>query len=57
MIVEIKKSDKRTGVVKGEKYEAIRYHLDPWEKVTLLKRIPDGYEPDCNEYLHNVNVL
>lgn len=57
MIVEILKTDPRTGVSKGERYEAKRYWLDPIEKVTLLKRISDGWTPDCNEYIHNVKFI
>ncbi len=57
MKVKIKKTCESTGVKEGEVYEAIRYHLDPLEKVTLLKRIPDGHDPECNEYLYNVEIL
>lgn len=57
MIVEILEDDKRTGVSKGERYKAIRYWLDPQDKVTLLERVPDGWNPNCNEYRHNVKIL
>lgn len=57
MIVEILKSCKHTGVKKGEQYHAIRYWIDPMEKVTLQKRIPDGHDPQCNEYLSNVKRI
>ena len=57
MKVRIKKSCEHTGVKQGEIYKAIRYHLDPMEKVTLLSRVPDGKDPCCNEYLYNVEIL
>ena len=63
MTVEILKDCKRTGVRKGQIYEAIPYWLDPNYKVSLLRRLtkkdrkPIGKEPNCNEYLHNMKVL
>ena len=57
MHVRIKKTDDFTGVKAGEVYEACRYWLAPDGKVTLLARVPDGYDPCCNEYLDNVEVL
>jgi len=63
MIVEILKTDERTGVKQGQIYEAKRYWLDPTKKVTLIRRLTKkdrksiGKSPDCNEYLHNVRVL
>ena len=53
MRVQILKTDKRLGVKAGEVYEARRYLLDP-DKVTLDRRVPDGYDPCCNQYLHEV---
>lgn len=55
MKVIILKSDKNTGVKEGEIYEAERYQLDS-SKVVLLRRVPDGYDPMCTEYLDNVVV-
>lgn len=57
MIVEIIKDDPRCGLKVGDQFEAIRYWLDPQEKVTLLRRISDGWVPDCNEYIHNVKFV
>ena len=54
MRVKILKTDDRIGIKCGEIYNAERYRLDPYEKVSLLSREPDGYCPDCNEYTHNV---
>lgn len=52
----VKEDDERLGVQAGEQYLAIRYLYDP-EKVTLLSRIPDGYDPECNQYLSDVRWL
>lgn len=57
MRVKILKDCQSTGIKKGEIYEAKRYWLDPQCKVTLLRRIPDGHDPECNEYFYNVEVL
>lgn len=57
IIVELLKDEPRCGIKKGDLFEATAYHLDPAEKVTLLKRLTDGFVPDCNEYRHNVKIL
>jgi len=54
MRIRILETDKRLGVKKGEIYKARRYHYDPQEKVTLLGREPDGYDPECNQYINEV---
>ncbi len=54
MRVKILETDDRLGVKAGEIYEAKRYWLDPQEKVTLLGREGDGYDPGCNQYIHEV---
>lgn len=51
--VRILTTNDRLGVTAGEQYEAERYWLDP-EKVTLLRRIPDGNSPECNQYWRDV---
>lgn len=57
MKVKILETNERLGVKKGEIYNAQRYPYDPQEKVTLLSRDPDGYEPECNQYVHEVAFL
>lgn len=52
--VIILEDDERLGVKQGEIYSAQRYHYDPQEKVTLLAREPDGYDPECNQYVDSV---
>lgn len=51
-IVEVNEDDPHLDLAAGERYAAIRYWLDPGAKVTLLRRVTDGYEPNCNLYLH-----
>lgn len=57
MKVRVLKTDKRLGIKKDEIYEASYYWLDPHCKVTLIKRIPDGYDPSCNQYIHEIEIL
>lgn len=54
MRVKVLKTDDRLGVTAGEVYQAKRYKYDPQEKVSLLSREPDGYDPECNQYIDNV---
>lgn len=54
MKVRIIKTDERLGVKAGEIYEARRYRYDP-DKVSLIGRVPDGYDPGCNQYLEEVH--
>ena len=42
-----------TGIKKGEIYETTPYQDD---KVILERRIPDGFDPECTEYLYNVRI-
>lgn len=51
-IVEVNEDDPHLDLAAGERYAANRYWLDPGAKVTLLRRVTDGYEPNCNLYLH-----
>lgn len=57
MVVEVLTNDDRLGVKAGEQYRAISYWLEPGAKVSLLGRIPDGYDPECNQYVHDVNFI
>jgi|GEM_PF-5449471 len=53
MKVKVLETDERLGIKAGEVYEACRYRYDP-EKMTLLRRVPDGYDPECNQYMHEI---
>ena len=54
MRVKILEDDERLGVKHGEIYQAERYRYDPQEKVSLLSREDDGYDPKCNQYIDEV---
>ena len=41
-------SDDRLGLKAGEIYEVTPYCFD--DKLTLVRRVPDGYDPECNIY-------
>lgn len=56
MIVMIKQTQERLGVTEGELYEAQPYAYDG-SKITLLGRVPDGYDPQCNQYRSEVKIL
>lgn len=55
--VRVKETDERLGVKKDEVYLAKSYWLDPQSKVTLIRRCPDGYDPSCNLYRHEIEVV
>ena len=63
MLVEILETDKKTGVKKGQIYQAERYFLDPANKVVLVKRFtkkdrkPISKKPNCTEYLSNIKII
>lgn len=56
-VVRILKTDERLGVKEGEEYEAVTYPFDPGAKVSLLRRIPDGYDPQCNQYWNDAEFV
>lgn len=51
-LVQILTTDARTGVIAGETYVARTYPYD--NKVTLLARVPDGHDPEVNQYWSDV---
>ena len=56
MIVRLKEDDSRFKLKKGDLLEVIRYWLDPG-KYTVLRRISDNYDPECNVYSSQVERL
>jgi len=56
MKIQVKKDDDRLGIKAGETYIAQSYGPDG-EKITLLSRVPDGYNPYCNQYRGEVDIL
>jgi hypothetical protein len=55
-VVRIKADDEHIGVRAGEEYVAAPYWLDNG-KVTLLRRLSDGHDPECNEYVEKVEYV
>jgi len=51
MLYKILKSDKRLGIKAGEVYNGVRHSA---EKIRLDARVPDGYDPMCAQYMHEV---
>ena len=56
MRIKILRTDERLGVKEGEIYSAERYRYDPHEKVSLIAREVDGYDPECNQYFDEIAV-
>lgn len=54
MKVKVLKTNGRLGIKSGEIYNAKGYDDS---KITLLSRIPDGFDPECNQYRHEVEML
>ena len=54
MRVMLLEDDERFQLSKGDIFEACRYKYDPQEKVSLLKRESDGFDPECNQYIESV---
>lgn len=56
MYVKILKTCEHVGVTKGEIYEAEYADYDE-DKVMLLSRLGDNWDPQCSQYLSNVKIL
>ena len=54
MKVKIKEDDNQFELRKDDVYEAEMYDDS---KVSLIKRDPDGFDPQCNAYIHDVLFL
>jgi len=57
MIVRIKKDDPDFEIKAGDVFLAKPYWLDPGDKVTLIKRLSDDFDPGCNAYRSQVEVV
>lgn len=55
-IVKLKNDDKRFKLKAGDLLEVEPYWLDP-SKYTVIQRIPDGYNPECNVYSYEVEPI
>ncbi len=54
--VELREDDERFGLSMGDVLVATSYWLDPG-KVTILRRLSDGFDPECNQYWPSVKFL
>lgn len=55
-VVRVLKTDDRLALTADELYIATAYWLDPG-KVTLLRRVDDGFNPECNQYAQTVEFV
>ena len=54
-VVRLKQDDPRFGLAAGDELLVKSYPYDA--KVTVLRRISDGFDPECNQYLHDVEYV
>lgn len=57
MIVKILKDDKLLRLKAGDLCTAEPYWLEPTVKVTILKNLRTGKDPQCNQYWREVEVV
>lgn len=57
MIVRMKDDDTRMGLKKGDVLEVTPYWLDPADKLTVVRRLSDDFDPSCNVYRSQVEVI
>lgn len=55
-IYRLKEDDSRFKLSEGDLLLGVPYWLDP-DKVTILCRITDGFQPDCNQYRRSVEQV
>jgi hypothetical protein len=55
MVYELLVDDERCGLKEGDRLLCIRYPYD--QKVTVVQRLSDGFDPECNMYLHDVMFI
>lgn len=56
-IVILKEDHKRFNLQKGDWLEVKPYWLDPSDKFTVIRRLRDGYDPSCNVYREQVELV
>lgn len=49
-VVRLKEDDPNFNLKKGELLEVEPYCLDPSSKFTVIRRLTDGFDPECNVY-------
>lgn len=57
IIVRFKEDDERFKIKKGDVFTAERHGYEPDCKIVLLNRIPDGFDPSCSAYNHQVEIF
>lgn len=55
MVFELREDDPRFNLSKGDLLACVAYPLDA--KVTVLRRISDSYDPECNQYIAAVRFV
>jgi hypothetical protein len=55
-LVRLKEDDPRFKMKEGDILRVERYWLDP-QKYTVLERVSDGFDPECNVYASQVERL
>lgn len=55
MVFELREDDPRFNLSKGDLLMCVDYPLDA--KVTVLRRLSDGYDPGCNQYIAAVRFV
>lgn len=56
MRVMMLEDDLMFGLKKGDVFKAQRYPYDP-DKMTLLERESDGFNPECNQYKEHLAFM
>jgi hypothetical protein len=56
-LVKLKEDDERFGMKAGDVLEVEPYWLDPSDKLTVIRRVSDGFDPGCNVYRSQVTVV
>ena len=54
-VVRLIDDDERFGLREGDELLVRKYPYDA--KVTVIKRISDGFEPECNQYYDSVEYV
>ena len=57
MLVKLKADDERFGMKAGDILEVTPYWLDPSDKLTVIRRVSDGFDPRCNVYRSQVESV
>lgn len=57
MIVKLIKDESRFGLSAGDMLEVVPYWLDPSDKFTVVRRVSDGFDPNCNVYRSQVTAF